>query len=273
MAITMVGSEIYRTLANGMRVSTQTNGNKILTKLFDKDGTLLIDRAKSFEKNIVGNKKVITKYEERIVNVKGADGKLKDAFGFRYSADRVYDANGKFLGMREIEYKPTRIDYTEGKSPLESVSNMKHVTKSVPTSKRVFRYMPFKYLHSLVAKSFVKDIVNGKTIRKFSTELIDEMKYKLRELPVGCRKPQYNNSIFKQAHAYLGEVATGGDFYETGMFLRGNSAVRYNRKGLPLPDNIGFKEYTKMENMSLNDMREVVGKNTRYSQHGLNMPF
>ena len=105
MAITMVGSEIYKTLANGMRVSTQTKGNKILTKLFDKDGTLLIDRAKSFEKNIVGNKKVITKYEERIVNVKGADGKLKDAFGFRYSADRVYDANGKFLGMREIEYK------------------------------------------------------------------------------------------------------------------------------------------------------------------------
>lgn len=57
MAITSIGSEIYKTLANGMRVATKTEGGKTYTKLFDKDGKVLIDRVKSFEANIVGNKK------------------------------------------------------------------------------------------------------------------------------------------------------------------------------------------------------------------------
>lgn len=273
MAITSVGSEIYKTLASGMKVSTRTEGNKVFTKLFDRDGKLLIDRTKSFERNIVGNKKVITKNEERIVNIKGANGELADSFGFKYSADRVYYKDGKFLGMRETEYKPGRVAYGSGENPLEHMHNMKHVTKSVPTYDQVFSYVPFGYLKSPVAKSFVKDIVNGVTIRKFASELIDGMKYKYRELPVGCRKPQYNNTIYKQAHAYLGEAATGGDFYETGMFLRGTPTIRYNKKGLPLPDDIGLKEYNQMENMPLKNMRQLVGENKQYFQNDMNMSF
>lgn len=272
MAITSVGSEIYKTLANGMRVATKTEGGKTYTKLFDKDGKVLIDRVKSFEANIVGNKKVLTKTENRIVNLKNEKGELADTYGFKYTADRVYDKDGKLLGMREVEYKPRRIDYGSGVNPLEHLHNMKHVTKSVLNGQNVFSYVPFGYSKSAAAKSYVKDIVNGVTIRKFASELIDGMKYRLRDLPLGCRKSQYNNSITKKSHAYLGEVEPAGDFYQMGMYVRGNSTMRYNKKGLPLPENISFKTYEKMENMSLKEMRKLNGDGL-YAPSGLNMPF
>ena len=272
MAITSVGSEISKVLASGMKVSTKTEGGKICTKLFDRDGKVLVDRVKSFEKNIVGNKKVITKTEERIVNAKNEAGELTDTFGFKYTADRVYDKNGKLLGMREIENKPSHVPYASGQNPLDKMPNMKHVTKSVANGQQVFSYEPnkFGYLKSSAAKSYIKDIVNGVTIRKFASSLIDGMKYKLRELPLGCRKSQYNNSILRQSHAYLGDVKTGEDFYQMGMYLRGNTTLRYNKKGLPLPENIGFKEYGEMENMSLKEMHKLNG-NSQYYPYGLNM--
>ena len=98
------------------------------------------------------------------------------------------------------------------------------------------------------------------------------MKYRLRDLPLGCRKSQYNNSITKKSHAYLGEVEPAGDFYQMGMYVRGNSTMRYNKKGLPLPENINFKTYEKMENMSLKEMRKLNGDGL-YAPLGLNMPF
>ena len=272
MAITSVGSEIYKTLASGMKVATKTEGGKTYTKLFDRDGKVLIDRVKSFETNIVGNKKVITKNENRILNVKNENGELADSYGFKYTADRVYNKDGKLLGMREVEYKPRRVDYGNGENPLEHLHNMKHVTKSVSNGQNVFSYVPFGYSKSVAAKSYIKDIVNGVTIRKFASELIDGMKYRLRDLPLGSRKAQYNNSIHRQSHAYLGEVEPAGDFYKMGMFVRGNTTMRYNKKGLPLPENIGLKTYEKMENMSLKEMRELNG-NGQYAPSGLNMPF
>ena len=135
MSIASTGSEMFRTLSNGMRVSTQTEGNKILTKLLDKDGKVLIDRTKTIEKAIVGNKKVITKKEDRIINVYSKN----DSIGFRYQADRVYDKDGKFLGMREIENKPASVKISSGKNPLDFLPNVKHVTKSVPTAQDVFK--------------------------------------------------------------------------------------------------------------------------------------
>lgn len=271
MSIASTGSEMFRTLSNGMRVSTQTKGNKTLTKLFDKDGKVLIDRTKTIEKAIVGNKKVITKKEDRIVNVYSK----KDSIGFRYQADRVYDKDGKFLGMREIENKPASVKISSGKKPLDFLPNVKHVTKSVPTAQEVFSYMKFRYLDiSKVAKSFVKDIENGVTTRKFATELVDGLKYKLKNLPVGCRKPQYNNSINCQS-AIIGDAKTGEDLYKTGMFLRGDRSIRYNKKGLPYPEDINFKTYYSMENASLSEMKDAFKAEHPYSRYylsDLNMP-
>ena len=56
------------------------------------------------------------------------------------------------------------------------------------------------------------------------------------------------------------------------MYVRGNSTMRYNKKGLPLPENIDFKTYEKMENMSLKEMRKLNGDGL-YAPLGLNMPF
>ena len=52
MAITQIGSEVFRTLSNGMKVSTRTEGNKIYTKLFDKDEKLDLF-AETFEETFV----------------------------------------------------------------------------------------------------------------------------------------------------------------------------------------------------------------------------
>ena len=269
MAITSVGTEIFKTLSNGMRVSTRTEGNKVFTKLFDKEGKVLIDRTKSFEKSVVGNKKVVTKKEDKIVNLYNKN----DSFGFRYQADRVYDKNGELVGMREIENKPGSVKISSGKNPLDFLPTIKHITKSVSTSQRVFSYMPFSYLESPVAKSYVKDFANGKVIRKFATELVDGLKYKLKSLPVGCRKPQYNNTIHRQS-AIIGSAKTGEDLYKVEPFLRAERSIRYNKKGLPLPESIGLQEFYKMENMSLSDMKSLFKSqngNTSYYLTDLNM--
>lgn len=269
MAITSVGSEIFRSLSNGMRVSTRAEGNKVFTKLFDREGKILVDRTKSFEKAVVGNKKVITKKEDKIVNLYNKN----DSFGFRYQADRVYNKNGELVGMREIENKPASVKIDSGKNPLDFLQNIKHVTKSVPTDQRVFSYMPFNYSTSPVAKSFVKDFSSGKVTRKFATELVDGLKYKLRNLPVGCRKPQYNNTIHRQS-ALIGDAKTGEDLYKVGPFLRAERTIRYNQKGLPLPEKFGFQEFNKMENMSLADMKAMFKSkngNSDYYLSDLNM--
>ena len=276
MAITQIGSEVFRTLSNGMKVSTRTEGNKIFTKLFDKDEKLLIDRVKSFERSNVGSKIVRTKTEDRVVNVYSSKtGRITDKYGFTYQADRVYNQKGEILGMRETEYQPVHLKGNINKNWKECLSKVKHVVKSVPTKEKVFNYKNLEFLESPVAKSYIKDFEDGKVERKFATELIDVMKYVLKKLPFGCRKSQYNNSIMKQSHAYLGEVGTGEDFYKMGLFARGDSVQRYNKKGLPLPRECGFDSYVKMENMSLKEMRDIwLGdKNGWYAKTGMNMEF
>ena len=164
--------------------------------------------------------------------------------------------------------------YNDTENPLYLLKGIINNNEVLGVDKDFKAHFLIGLMDRKVAKSFVKDFENGIATRKFATELVDGLKYKLRNLPVGCRKPQYNNSIRRQS-AIIGDANTGEDLYKTGMFLRGDRSIRYNKKGLPYPEDINFKTYYSMENASLSEMKDAFKAEHPYSRYylsDLNMP-
>lgn len=104
---------------NYRKIMTQTLNGKTLTKVIDKDGKVLVERAKVIEKNTVGDKKVITK--------KIAE-ELNGTNGHKYVYDRVY-SSGELVGARKVEQFSNNL-FNKEKHPLELIDgSSKYITK------------------------------------------------------------------------------------------------------------------------------------------------
>ena len=283
--IQSIGVKLIKTLGNGRKVITETAGNKTFTKVFDSYGNLLTDRTKTIEKAIVGNKKVITKSETRLVNTFSlVDNRPYESLAFKYKSDRVYDKSGKLLGMRETENAPGRVFSWRGQNPLEHMPNEFSVTKSVPNGNKVFSYSKQTETNTPAAKSYVKDFIDNKITRKFKTKNTDNLRHEYSGIPIGSRKSQYNNTNVNVRDAFDNTAYPGWDLYSTFFGRGGGGAVKYNSKGLPLPQsyhNCEVMDYNKLQNMSLKDMRNEWLKansrydkyNARYAEYNMNMDF
>lgn len=280
--IQSIGVKLIKTLGNGRKVITETAGNKTFTKVFDSYGNLLTDRTKTIEKAIVGNKKVITKSETRLVNTFSlVDNRPYESLAFKYKSDRVYDKSGKLLGMRETENAPGRVFSWRGQNPLEHMPNEFSVTKSVPNGNKVFSYLKQKNTSTPAAKSYIKDFEDNKVVGKLATKITNGTHGIYSGVPLGMRKMQYNSTLKPILGPYL--EARTGDIIQVGTF-GGRGSLRYNKKGFPLPQpyhNSSVMDYKKLQDMSLKDMRNEWLKansrydkyNARYAEYNMNMDF
>ena len=81
------------------KILTQKMNDKHFIKVFDQSGNTLVNRVKTFEKSVVGNKKVITRKEVALFdNLDGSNT------GYKANFDRVYNSAGELVGTRHIEY-------------------------------------------------------------------------------------------------------------------------------------------------------------------------
>ena len=107
------------------KILTQKINDKHFIKVFDKSGNTLVNRVKTFEKSVVGNKKVITRKEATLFN--NLDGSNS---GYKANFDRVYNSAGELAGTRHIEYSAV----TRGQeNPLSLIDTKNYfITKQGP---------------------------------------------------------------------------------------------------------------------------------------------
>lgn len=251
MSVEVIGNRIIKALPNGKTVISETNGNITLTKVLDRQGKEIINRAKKIEKQKVGDKDVFTRTDVKKVTVFNNDPSKSTVIGFKNILDRVYK-DGKFLGARLTEYMPESNSVLSQLNPLKYINDgPKYVTKA--SAKEFFGY----------TKQFGS---NGKVFHK---------RCNTEGCVSGKIKPQYR-SEYKAEHSEIGIGERDeklDDFY-------GNLKTRtHNSKGLPMPSkmekyNESILDYEKMDKMSLKEMRQEwydkTGGTTSYSR-GMNL--
>jgi len=106
MSVMQVGSKLVRTFGSGSNLRhaiTETVGNKTFTEVLDSEGKLLANRVKEITRQNIGDKLVITRKTDDM------------------QKDLVYDKNGKFLGMRILDW------FVKGKPACVLKTNSRYV--------------------------------------------------------------------------------------------------------------------------------------------------
>ncbi|MCI1273290.1 MAG: hypothetical protein LKG27_02510 [Clostridiaceae bacterium] len=244
---TIIGADgsLARTLSNGNKVVIKNTNGITSRMVYDRSGSLLVNDTKTFGTEQVGNKIIRTKKYERTVtdNIRGEAANervVRDpnmSYRFNYKADRVYDGNNNFLGMRETETAPATL--YKGEIPSwAKVPGKTYVTKTVPTKNFLYDENGV-VTKSLEGRGFVKTFnqtENGnRVISKDLASLYNSSHY-----GAGAYKPIFNASTLSSDY-----------MYQTGMKLSPVwTANQYNLKGLPMPI---YCSGTKLDRSVLND--------------------
>ena len=229
---------LVKYLSNGNKVVISKDGTKTIRKVYNQKGELIVDNAKQFSTSTIGDKTIREKSSQTTWNtlVDPKHGNL--TYKFDYKAERIYDKNGKFLGMRETEKQP--VYYIWGR-PYGTPSKNVYVTKSLPTENGVKAY----------TKEFSGE--NGHTIRKtFAGALHNEK-------GAGAYKPVFNSGNVLPHTVWQPRVANDNRTSYWGAI----AGTKYNSKGLPMPTYCygGITPFTSsMDKMSLKEMRELAEK-------------
>ena len=231
---------LVKYLSNGNKVVISKDGIKTIRKVYNQKGELIVDNTKQFRTSTIGDKTIREKTSQTTWNTLVAPKRMNLTYKFDYKAERVYDKNGKFLGMRETEKEP--VYYILGR-PYGTPSKNVCVTKSLPTENG--------------AKAYTKEFSGetGRTIRKSYVRGV------LRnEKRAGAYKPVFNSGNVLPHNVWQPRVAHDN----RASFLGVIGETKYNSKGLPMPTyysgGINSLNAPSMDKMNLKEMRELAEK-------------
>lgn len=236
---------LVKYLSNGNKVVISKDGTKTIRKVYNQKGELIVDNTKQFGTSTIGDKTIKEKASQTTWNVGIYPKGMSRTYKFDYKAERVYDKNGKFLGMRQTEKQPVYIEHgiQDGEKWAREYrySENVYVTKSVPTKNGVKAY----------TKEFSGE--NGRVIRK---TFAGALHY---EKGAGAYKPVFNSGNVLPHTRWQPRVAHDNRTSYWGAIV----GTKYNSKGLPMPTYYsgGINPYTtNMDKMSLKEMRELAEK-------------
>ena len=236
---------LVKYLSNGNKVVISKDGTKTIRKVYNQKGELIVDNTKQFGTSTIGDKTIKEKASQTTWNTAIYPKGMSQTYKFDYKSERVYDKNGKFLGMRETEKHPVYIQHgiQDGEKWAREYrySDNVYVTKSLPTENG--------------AKAYTKEFSgeNGHTIRKtFAGALHNEK-------GAGAYKPVFNSGNVLPHTVWQPRVAHDNRTSYWGAI----AGTKYNSKGLPMPTYCygGITPFTSsMDKMSLKEMRELAEK-------------
>ncbi len=237
---------LVKYLSNGNKVVISKDGTKTIRKVYNQKGELIVDNAKQFSTSTIGNKTIREKTSQTTWNTVIYPKGMSQTYKFDYKAERVYDKNGKFLGMRQTEKQPVYIEHgiQDGEKWAREYrySENVYVTKSVPKEYGVKAY----------TKEFSGE--NGRAVRKtFAGALHNEK-------GAGAYKPVFNSGNVLPHTRWQPSVA-----YDNRTSYWGTvGGTKYNSKGLPMPTyysgGINSLNAPSMDKMNLKEMRELAEK-------------
>ncbi len=242
---------LVKYLSNGNKVVISKDGTKTIRKVYNQKGELIVDNIKQFGTSTIGDKTIREKASQTTWNTAIYPKGMSQTYKFDYKAERVYDKNGKFLGMRETEKQPVYIQHgiQDGEKWAREYrySDNVYVTKSLPTENGVKAY----------TKEFSGE--NGHTIRKtFAGSLSNGATY-LR-YHAGAYKPVFNSGNVLPHTRWQPRVAHDNRTSYWGAI----AGTKYNAKGLPMPTyyygGINSLNAPSMDKMNLKEMRELAEK-------------
>ena len=236
---------LVKYLSNGNKVVISKDGTKTIRKVYNQKGELIVDNTKQFGTSTIGDKTIKEKASQTTWNTAISPKGIFQTYKFDYKSERVYDKNGKFLGMRETEKHPVYILHgiQDGEKWAREYrySDNVYVTKSLPAENGVKAY----------TKEFSGE--NGHTIRKtFAGALHNEK-------GAGAYKPVFNSGNVLPHTVWQPRVAHDNRTSYWGAI----AGTKYNSKGLPMPTYCygGITPFTSsMDKMSLKEMRELAEK-------------
>lgn len=237
---------LVKYLSNGNKVVISKDGTKTIRKVYNQKGELIVDNTKQFSTSTIGNKTIREKTSQTTWNTVIYPKGMSQTYKFDYKAERVYDKNGKFLGMRQTEKQPVYIEHgiQDGEKWAREYrySENVYVTKSVPKEYGVKAY----------TKEFSGE--NGRAVRKtFAGALHNEK-------GAGAYKPVFNSGNVLPHTRWQPSVA-----YDNRTSYWGTvGGTKYNSKGLPMPTyysgGINSLNAPSMDKMNLKEMRELAEK-------------
>ena len=131
---------LVKYLSNGNKVVISKDGTKTIRKVYNQKGELIVDNTKQFGTSTIGDKTIKEKASQTTWNTAIYPKGMSQTYKFDYKSERVYDKNGKFLGMRETEKHPVYIQHgiQDGEKWAREYrySDNVYVTKSLPTESR-----------------------------------------------------------------------------------------------------------------------------------------
>lgn len=238
---------LVKYLSNGNKVVISKDGTKTIRKVYNQKGELIVDNTKQFSTSTIGNKTIREKTSQTTWNTLVAPKRMNLTYKFDYKAERVYDKNGKFLGMRETEKQPVYIQHgiQDGEKWAREYrySENIYVTKSLPTKNG--------------AKAYTKEFSgeNGRVIRKSYVRGVLH-----NEKGAGAYKPVFNSGNVLPHNVWQPRVAHDN----RASFLGVIGETKYNSKGLPMPTyysgGINSLNAPSMDKMNLKEMRELAEK-------------
>ncbi len=238
---------LVKYLSNGNKVVISKDGTKTIRKVYNQKGELIVDNTKQFGTSTIGDKTIKEKASQTTWNTAIYPKGMSQTYKFDYKSERVYDKNGKFLGMRETEKHPVYIQHgiQDGEKWAREYrySDNVYVTKSLPTENG--------------AKAYTKEFSGetGRTIRKSYVRGV------LRnEKRAGAYKPVFNSGNVLPHNVWQPRVAHDN----RASFLGVIGETKYNSKGLPMPTyysgGINSLNAPSMDKMNLKEMRELAEK-------------
>ena len=238
---------LVKYLSNGNKVVISKDGTKTIRKVYNQKGELIVDNTKQFSTSTIGDKTIREKSSQTTWNTLVDPKRMNLTYKFDYKAERVYDKNGKFLGMRETEKQPVYIQHgiQDGEKWAREYrySENIYVTKSLPTKNG--------------AKAYTKEF-SGETGRTICKSYVRGV---LRnEKRAGAYKPVFNSGNVLPHNVWQPSVASDNRASYLGVI----GETRYNSKGLPMPTyysgGINFLNAPSMDKMNLKEMRELAEK-------------
>lgn len=237
---------LVKYLSNGNKVVISKDGTKTIRKVYNQKGELIVDNTKQFSTSTIGNKTIREKTSQTTWNTEICSKGMSQTYKFDYKAERVYDKNGKFLGMRQTEKQPVYIEHgiQDGEKWAREYrySENVYVTKSVPKEYGVKAY----------TKEFSGE--NGRAVRKIFAGALHN------EKGAGAYKPVFNSGNVLPHTRWQPSVA-----YDNRTSYWGTvGGTKYNSKGLPMPTyysgGINSLNAPSMDKMNLKEMRELAEK-------------
>lgn len=270
-----------KVLSNGDKVVISKNAEGQTVRQVFRNGNLMVDDLKTLSHYKVGDKTVNVKEFNRQINKmyyvgEGSERSFviprDEAYAFNYKAERVMNADGKLLGMRETEFFPAHY----GPSG-EYIPEMSYITKTADINGKTHGYVKkFVQYNENLAETYGKPTVNRyiRDCRNFAVHHAKKTDGNVKRVVeksdffisgyygrvepkgitngLGAYKPVLNSGVAPRRRGSGYPVFTGDKIDQDKLW----KDVEYNKKGLPLPTND-----VPSDNMSLRDMRLFVSQN------------